>query len=271
MNDFYTVLSAAVNDFIVYGYDDEQRLKQWVAKLRFAAARSLIPNHKMEQEIARALNKAFDRLVIRGGLVNKDVSRFTIDKLKPQLRQELQRRIYASTNLIKENREEAINSTLRRFQGWATSIPDGGSKAVDKVAEKTKIKKDLASIRFKQNRVIIDQTHKLIGAINEVVATDAGALGLIWHSKWRQAGYDYREDHKERDEKIYLLRDTWAIKAGLLKPINGYYDQITAVGEEIFCSCHAQYIYNLRRFPEEFLTEKGKIHLQSKLPANDVK
>ena len=142
MSDFYTVLSAAVNDFIVYGYDDEQRLKQWVAKLRFAAARSLIPNHKMEQEIARALNKAFDRLVIRGGLVNKDVSRFTIDKLKPQLRQELQRRIYASTNLIKENREEAINSTLRRFQGWATSIPDGGSKAVDKVAEKTKIKKD---------------------------------------------------------------------------------------------------------------------------------
>ena len=89
MSDFYTVLSAAVNDFIAHGYNDEQRLKQWVVKLRFAAARSLIPDHKMEQEISRALNKAFDRLVIRGGLVNKDISRFTVDKLKPQLRKPL--------------------------------------------------------------------------------------------------------------------------------------------------------------------------------------
>lgn len=71
-------------------------------------------------------------------------------------------------------------------------------------------------------------------------------------------GYDYREDHKERDEKIYLIRGSWALEKGLIKPVNGYYDEITAVGEEVYCSCQAIYIYAPQKLPDEFLTEKGK-------------
>ena len=261
--DFFTLLSAAINDFIQYGYDDENRLKQWVDKLRYAAQKSIISEKQMQIEINKSLNNAFNRLVIRGGLVNKDVSKFTVDKLKPKLRQELDRRIVASARLIKLNREDAITTTLRRFEGWATSIPQGGSKSVDKVAEKSHIRKDLASIKFRERRVIIDQTHKLISSINEIVAVDNGAIAFEWHSNWKQAGYDYRVDHKERDKVIYLVRDNWASKAGLIKPVNGYYDDITAVGEEVFCRCFANGIYNIRKLPNEFLTAKGEIHLQS--------
>jgi len=43
------------------------------------------------------------------------------------------------------------------------------------------------------------------------------AIALIWHSNWRQAGYDYREDHKERDLEIYTLRPNWALERGFMK------------------------------------------------------
>lgn len=261
--DFYATLTAAVNDFIEYGYDDANRLRGWIERIRQAAVKSMISEKKMKEEIDRALGRKFDSLVVKGGLVSKDVSKFTIDRLKPKLRDELDRRIVASAGLIRNNRAQAIDTTLRRFEGWATSIPKGGSKHTDKVEEKTRIKKELADIRFKERRVIIDQTHKLASAINNIVAVDAKAIAVIWHSHWRQVGYDFREDHKERDEKIYLIRDSWAYQAGLIKPINGFYDQITAFAEEPYCRCYGQYIFNLRRMPDEFLTKKGQLQIES--------
>jgi len=38
---------------------------------------------------------------------------------------------------------------------------------------------------------------------------------------------------------------------------NGYYDEITQVGEEVYCSCTAEYIFALRKLPVEMLTKAG--------------
>ena len=260
---FYECLTAAINDFMRYGFDSQKRLETWVKKLRESAVKSLITEKQMQKEVERALHTAFTRLVTKGGLVNKDVSKFTIDKLKPKMRAELDRRIMASANLIQFNREETISNTLRRFAGWATSIPIGGTEAVDKVAEKKAIRKDLAMMPFTDRRVIIDQTHKLIANINDIVAVDAGAIAAKWHSNWKQANYDYREDHKERDELVYLIKGSWAIEKGYIKPINGYTDSVTTPGEEVYCRCRYQYIYHVGKLPEEMLTSKGKEALQS--------
>ena len=232
---FFEVLTAAVNDFIEYGFDS--------------------------QELTKSLNSAYNRLVIKGGLVNKQVTRFTIEKLKPRLRDELDRRIITSVNLIKYNREEAINNTLRRFTGWATSIPVGGTDVVKRTEEKQKIRKSLGKIPFEQRRVIIDQTHKLVANIKEIVAVDSGAIAAKWHSHWRQMNYDYRKDHKERDEKVYVIRNTWAINNGYIKAVDGYTDDITSPGEEVFCRCNYTYLYNLRQV-KELLTKKGELALQ---------
>jgi hypothetical protein len=168
----------------------------------------------------------------------------------------------ASANLIKYNREKNINEVLQRFEGWATSIPTGGSKAVDRVKEKQTIKKSLTKMPFEQRRVVIDQTHKLVSNINEIVATDNGAIAARWHSHWRQANYNYRKDHKERDDKIYVIRNSWAHKEGLIKPVNGYTDDITSPGEEVYCRCNYVYLYNLRQV-QDLLTKKGQAALQS--------
>lgn len=262
---FYQVLTDAVNYFIENGFKSEKMLDFWVKKLSDSAYESLIPEKTLMKELERSLGQVYRRLVTKGGVLktNPGISKFTIDKLKPKMRAELDRRITTSANLIKLNRDEAISNTLRRFQGWATSIPIGGTNAADKLAEKAYIKKSITKLGYEERRVIIDQTHKLVSSINDIVAKGGGAIAAKWHSNWKQQGYDYREDHKERDGKTYLIKGNWAQEKGLIKPINGYVDDITMPGEEVFCRCNYVYLYNLRQLPEEMLTYKGKSSLES--------
>jgi len=259
---FFEILTEAVNDIIENGYDSEERIRMWMDRIYKSAIAELIPESKIQQELEKALRSAFYRLVTKGSLVKGNISKFDVDKLKPKLQAELDRRIVTSANLIKLNREEAINTVLRRFEGWATSIPAGGSKVVNRVQQKKDIRKSLGKIGFEQRRVIIDQTHKLISNINDIVAVDNGAIAGKWHSHWKQINYDYRKDHKERDEKIYVIRGSWADKEGYLTHPNGYTDQITQPGEEVYCRCNYVYLYNLKQC-KNILTKKGELALQS--------
>jgi hypothetical protein len=214
-----------------------------------------------EMAMRRSLKAVYRRLAINGVALkdNKGVSKFSVDMLKPAMRRELDKRILASANLIKLNREEAISTTLRRFQGWATSIPKGGSKALDIRKEKSMIRKPLSKVTFQERRVIIDQSQKFAAALNAVIANENDAIAAVWHSRWRTPGYDYREDHRERDQKIYAIRGNWAIKKGLMKVGKmGYTDDITQPAEEVFCQCRYTYIYSIDYLPDEMLTEKGK-------------
>lgn len=260
-DSFYDVLTAAVNDLGEHGFDKVQRVAYWTEQLRQAAARSTHSAQYLEEMLRNALGAIYRRLAERGEVLKRHpgVGRFTLDRVRPELRAELDRRILAAANLIRLNRDEAIQKTLHRFQGWATSIPDGGSDAIERLKVKGELAKSVRGLPFAERRVLIDQGHKLTASINRTVAEGGGAIALVWHSHWRQPGYNYREDHKERDEHVYLLRDSWARERGLVRPgPAGYYDEVTAVGEEPFCRCFATYLYHLRQLPEEMLTVKGR-------------
>lgn len=254
----YELLTEAVNYYVDNGWDSEKSLLSWSARLRAAARRETLSPDTARNH----LTSIYKRLVIGGGAIRNQPAggptKVTLIKVKPELRKELERRIFVSSNLIKLNRESAIEKTIQRFQGWVSSVPPGGTNATDRIEQKSQIRAMLTEQPFEHRRVAIDQGHKLAANIKDIIAQHGGAIAVKWHSPWRRPGYDYREDHKERDEKIYLLRDSWAIKQGLIKPVNGYYDEITAVGEEVFCSCQAEYIYAPQKLPDEFLTEKGK-------------
>jgi len=235
--NFYETVTAAVRDITDNGYDP-LRVDQWLVLIKQAAERSLTPTAVMERTLRASLASVYARYVDKGAILklNPGVSRFTLDQIKPKLRTELDRRIMASAQLIRLNREAAIQKTLQRFSGWSTSIPQGGSDVVDKNETKGDIKKSLKQLPFEERRVIIDQGHKLVASISEILATDGGAIAGEWHSHWRQKGYNYRKDHKERDRQVYAMRGNWAMKSGLMKcgPA-GYTDDITQPGEEVFC------------------------------------
>lgn len=262
---FYDTVNAAVNDMAEHGFDDVSRVAYWTEQIRRSAAGAMKTTAQMEELLRRTFGAVYKKLVERGAAVKQmpGVARFTLDRVRPQLRAELDRRIMASASLIKLNREEAIEKTLRRFQGWATSIPVGGSAEPDKRKAKDDVRKSVAGLLFTERRVLVDQGHKLVASINETVAVGGGAIALIWHSHWKSPGYDYREDHKERDGHCYTIRNNWAQERGLMKPgPDGYYDQITQVAEEVSCRCFAQYYFHLRQLPPEMLTAKGRAELE---------
>ena len=272
MKTFTRTVREAVKFFLRNGYTSRQEMEQWQAIIR-QAAESETDDDYMSM-LSDRLRKAYDLQVSKAGALerHKGLSRFTLNYMEPKLRSELDRRILASADLIKLNRTAAINKTVQRFSGWATSIPvqdyvGGGLSASSRsgiVANAQHIQKSAEQVDYEARRVMIDQSHKLIANIDNIIATGNNAIAAEWHSHWRQPGYDYREDHKERDKLVYLIRGNWAQKNGYVKAGRvGYLDEITQPGEEVFCRCYVTYLYNLRSIPEDMLTQKGRKFLES--------
>jgi hypothetical protein len=258
---FSEVLTAAVKDLTEHGYDTSDRVSIWVERLKVAARRSSMTDEQLNNVLRKSFSALYRTNIERGSLLklNQGISKFTIDSVKPKLRPEIDRRIHASANMIKLNREQMVNATIKRFEGWATSVPAGGTEAINKTEIKSNIYKPFRQQSFEVRRVMIDQGHKFVANLNGIIANDGGAIALIWKSNFRQLNYDYREDHKERDGNVYLLRNSWDHQKSLVKPGKaGYYDEVTSVGQEIFCRCYAIYLYSLKDLPSEMLTAKGK-------------
>jgi hypothetical protein len=217
------------------------------------------------------------------------VSAFTLNKVPPSLRAELDRRIMAiaegSADLMGSDREAVIEATLRRFAGWITSTPTidssqrppiwrriarwitptpAGRGGDNRPAVMSEIPEVLAQSPFEERwrLVIIDQSHKFTSALNSVMAVGGGAIAAKWRSHYRQLNYEYREDHKQRDDKIYAIRGNWQIERGFMKAgPAGYTDEITQPAEEPMCRCYYVYEYGLRALPDDMITQKGRDEL----------
>ena len=216
---------------------------------------------EIDTSVAARLKRDFEAQVGKAEKNHKGLPRFTVDRLRPALRKKLDERIVQSLDLIKLRRKEAISNALARFTGWASSVPDMRAK-IDMREVRDHIYKPIAQVKYEARRVAIDQSHKLIAAINETIAEDGGAIALIWRSNWRQAGYDYRKDHKERDGKVWIIPGSWAQKAGFFSAKAPRYDQITHVAEEPYCRCYATFLYHLEDIPKSMLSFKGLAYLR---------
>ncbi len=265
MDSFDEILREAVSYYERYGFDDADQLAVWMAKLRAAMERELTPEWQMEKRLRDALGAILRREVDRGAILKRHagVNRYVLDQVRPHLRAELSRRVVANAQLIKLNRAEEIDKTLRRFAGWATSVPKGGSEQVDVRATRKEIRKGFASLPFRERRVLIDQGHKLQAAVSDTVAKGGGAIAAEWESHYHQVNYDYREDHKQRaidsKRRPFLIRDSWAMQRGYLATRGATFtDDMTQPGEEVFCRCKYKYLYHLRALPADMLTDKGR-------------
>lgn len=270
MDTFHQTLSEAIRDLSETGYDSADRIDAWVNRLRNAAERAMGVEYTIDQETARRLGAIYDRMVDGGKILERvpDVSRYTLAMVRPALRAELDRRIIASVNLIRLDRKRAVEATLDRFRGWSTSIPQGGDETINKTQARVSIGKSIARVKYEQRRVLVDQSHKLIANVAELVATDNGAIAGIWHDHGEHdVSYNARKEHMARAGKIYLVRDSWAHRQGLVKPVNGYMDEITRPGQEVMCRCFYQWLTSPRRLPDEFLTAKGQEFVARKAAA----
>lgn len=265
MSAFDDVLADAVAYFIEHGFRTEEEYRAWERRISDAIDVKMRAPGFSDKLLREHLEAIFNRLVQRGSVLkyHGGVKKFTVDRIAPHLRAELTKRIMASADLIKINRSKMRQLTMQRFSGWATSVPSGGAAEADKRKIKSEIAKPLRQLPFNERRVLIDQGHKLNASISAVLAQDSGAIAGRWFSHFRQAGYNYREDHKERDGLVYLVRGSWAAEKGYVKVgAAGWSDAITQPAEEPFCRCKFVYLYHLRQMPDDMLTKAGKEALE---------
>lgn len=261
---FFAVLGKAIGYFADNGFARPEDLTEWMEKIRRAAEASLSPPHVIMDALRDTYGTIYRRLIERGDILrfHDGVGRFTLQQVAPQLRVELDKAILANADLIKLNRKQAVDKTLQRFSGWATSVPPGGTPAESKAKVKADVRKALAQLPYVERRCVIDQGNKFASSLNRVVAEGGGAIAAKWRSHFRQLGYNARKDHKERDGRIYIIRDSWAHKQGLVKKGKyGYTDEITQPSQEINCRCFYVYIYSISKLPSDLLTEKGHAKL----------
>lgn len=255
------VIAEAVEDFVKFGFDSTDRLEYWTDRLREAAIECLGSYAATDEAVREALTRVFTMAVDKNGVLqfSPGVTAFQLQMMRPELHDELRRRIFTSSELIKLRRPQAIAETLQRFQGWATSVPEGGSKVVDKREEKKTIKKALAQLPYEERRVIVDQSAKLFSSINTTVAVNGGAIAAEWLSHKNQRDYNGRVEHNARDGHLFLVPDSWAMRAGYVK--RGSYPLTNSVeqpGEFVFCKCGWNYKFSLRSLPTDALTQKGQ-------------
>jgi hypothetical protein len=258
---FRELLTAAINELSRIGYVNPSEIDEWRMVLRAAAERDLGPVDAIDSDVRAGFERLLNRFVDGVKLPERveGVGRFTKHTVKPRLWGELDRRIKASADLIKMHRREAIDRTMKRFVGWVTALPPGGDDTIDRRETKTKLGQDLVNYRYHRRFVDTDQGHKLIANVANIVAVDAGAIAGTWHSHGAtDPSYDARADHLDLDGKTYLIRDSWAHRQGLVKPVNGYTDDIVAPAQKPNCRCWLTYITSPRRLPDAFLTRKGQ-------------
>lgn len=255
MKKLNEVLAAAIRWFIENGYSDAASLDFWTQRIR--AVLGMLTG-KPAHELARAsLERAYAKTLRTAPKYHAGIDKFTIANTAPKPRPLLQARIMASADLIKLNREQAVEITMRRFAGWASSQPPGGSNA-DLREIKAHIGKRLQQSTFEERRMLIDQGHKLAAAVNQTIAESHGAIAAVWHHV-HEANYDARPEHVARDGKVYLIRDSWAHQKGLVKPsAQGYMDEHEQPAQAPYCRCTATYLYALSRLPDDMLTVKGR-------------
>ena len=268
--NFRALLLQALKEFALHGYRNETHLQEWLMRLHAALERELPADAWVRTQLAGVLDRIFRRDVVNGAVMKRvpGITRYTLDRISPSLRAELDRRIFAGIDLIRLNKRAATQKTLQRFAGWVSSVPRFGSATTDLRAVASEMAKPVAQVKYEARRVAIDQGHKLSAAVAHVVAQEAGAIAAIWHDRGQyDHGYDARPEHLKRSGKLFLVRDSWAISGGLIKKSGlSFTDSIEQPAELPYCSCAYEYITTPRDLPTELLTAKGRAWLESPKP-----
>jgi len=271
------ILQSAITDIAVNGYNSEITINRWLMRLQNSLKNYSAGLPQARSLIDKSMTNEFNRQFFdfRGNPTSKFLQRnrgidaFTLQRLRPKAQAKLQERIIQNANLIVLDRDAAIADTLKRFQGW--TVGQVAKQALTKTDVKEQAETILKPIsnspaNFVKRLRVIDQNAKMVAAVNDVIANDGGALAMTWHQNWsanpREKGTSEKTNHKQFDGKTFIMRESWAVKEGLLKKgeLPFYEDLGTTPGHEVYCGCTASYDYSLTalyRIRPDAFTVKG--------------
>lgn len=242
----------------------------------------------VNKEVRSKLKNEYNQFIKKGVFrIAPSLQKYKIEDLKPDFRKELESRINVSLSYITTQDQNTIEEIKNRLMNFA-SIPhltpqaDIRHKNLKELEYDfwndvipAKVKKNYKTSSW-QNMIIRDQQHKLVSNMTYITAMKNDAIGFIWKNRkdirvvgnpsgLYPSGNKMHNNHWKREGKLYLFRNSEALKKGLIKKTKDvqYADEIEdgLPGIPINCRCTMRLIYRLYEIPAEYkniITEKGK-------------
>ena len=236
----------------------------------------------VNKEVRSKLKNEYNQFIKKGIFqIASGIQKYKIEDLKPDFKKELERRINVSLSYIITQDKNTIEEIKNRLMNFA-SIPHNNKNLEeleydfwnDVIPEKAK--KNYKTNKW-QNMIIRDQQHKLISNMTYITAMKNNAIGFIWKNRkdirvvgnpsglYPNGANKMHNDHWKREGKLYLFRDSEALKKGLIKKTKDvqYADEIEdgLPGIPINCRCTMRLIFRLYEIPAEYkniITKKGR-------------
>ncbi len=235
----------------------------------------------VNKEVRSKLKNEYNQFIKKGVFrAAPSLQKYKIEDLKPDFKKELESRINVSLSYIKTQDQNTIEEIKNRLMNFA-SIPHQNKNLEELEYDfwndviPAKVKKNYKTSSW-QNMIIRDQQHKLVSNMTYITAMKNDAIGFIWKNRkdirvvgnpsgLYPSGNKMHNNHWKREGKLYLFRDSAALKKGLIKKTKDvqYADEIEdgLPGISINCRCTMRLIYRLYEIPAEYkniITEKGK-------------
>lgn len=222
--------------------------------------------------IKRSFKKEYNSFLKKGAYnISPAIFKYKIKDLKPAFRKELEKSINNSLNLINTQDITFINKIRNNLLNYCsnTQLKRTQSQFWEDVLPKN------YNSRSWQNMVIRDQQKKMIGNMAYITATRNNALGFIWKNRkdirvvgnpsgLYPKGNEKHNNHWNRENKLYLFKDSDFIRKGLIKKSGDveYAEDIKdgLPSQAINCRCTMRILYRLYEIPENYryiITEKG--------------
>ena len=225
------------------------------------------------------LTKAY-RSFIKNGYKEKNhnIRGWRLNNIKPKLQKELKKRINLSVGLISSNSKALESEMDRRFLGFISGENKNAREVLAPVENLNRKNKQV-------QMTITDQTRKMVGSFNRIIAEDFKAIAFIWNGREdsREAGNPtglypdaddnstVHGDHWSRNNKLYFFKDTWVIKNGFInkksKDFRWAEFKDGLPSEPINCRCWQYNLYDLEDIYEKYkslVSEKGLEYLAKK-------
>lgn len=236
--------------------------------------------NSVNKEVRGELKKKYNQFVKRGVFqVSPNIQKYKIEDLKPDYKKELARRTQVCLSYITTQDRQTVEEIKNRVLNFATTphiakdLNEFESDFWNNVLPE-KTNKNYKSDKW-QKMIIRDQQHKLVSNMTYITAMKNNAIGFIWKNRkdvrvvgnpagMYPNGNEIHNNHWQREGRLYLFRDSKAIKQGLIKKTKDvqYADEIEdgIPGIPINCRCTMRLIYRLYEIPAEYkniITKKG--------------
>lgn len=205
-------------------------------------------------------------------------------KYKAQYLRQLNNRVDTALGLIVNHHQAYMLEIVNRYKEWfSIDSPDvRGDKATPEAFSKKLsafCHHDKDKFEKHMKFVIKDQSNKLSAALDEITASQGGAFAMIWKTRNDKRvvgnpsglypkGAPIHGNHYVRNNKLFLLKNSWALKEGYIKKTKGveYLEDLPdgKPSDAIGCRCFRIDIYSLEDIPNEYhfiLTKKGKAEI----------